>query len=1236
MSQRAEVRRRLAIRGRRPLVEPVEPRILLATFTVTDAADAGPGSFRQAILDSDSNPAPAGQANRIDFEIGPGTQVIQPLTPLPTISELVTIDSTTSSQAGQVIQLQGDLAGRAAEGLTIDAPGVSVVGLTIVRFDGSGVLIEGDAGGDVVSGCRIGVDQIGTSLGNGGDGVTIVGTPAVTIGGTAPGAGNLISANGGNGVSVVSVAGTTPSTGDVILGNVIGRNSSTGTYVGLGNNLSGVAILGSSFTLVGDGTLGGRNFISGNSADGIQISSGDDNSILGNDIGGDTSGLFDVGNIDDGVFDFAGVGNSIGGPLPGQGNTIFGNGGSGVDLFGTEYDVVQGSTIGLNAFDSLYSAVSNRDGTPHQLGNIQDGVLINGGELVTIGGTVAGARNVISGNLKNGISIVNDSYQDAIQENFVGLDSSGLVARGNRLNGIYVASPDNVIGGTYLDASGLEQPAGNVVSGNLNSGVVLSTSSATGNLIAGNVIGSDITGGDNPSVSDPAFGVDGQPIGNRQDGVFVNDDAILNTIGGSTSADRNLISGNGSNGVQVLGIGILPAADGATPPGNYIVGNYIGTDATGLGEDGNAAAGVFLYNARDNVVGMPGAGNLITGNLGSGVAIQGGAATDNSVLANVIGMARPGPGVPGNRGDGVTVVEAALNRIGGTGPGEGNTIIGNGGSGVSVSSGSNFTGVVGNLIDDNSGDGVSVESESDGSGVVGNRIGVDPSGLLAMGNKLDGVRISSAGTQVVSDVIAANAGAGVEVVGDSPGAVIQGDAIGLATDGLTPLGNAVGVLIDGISNLTVGGTGPDDGNTISGNKVGVEVTASGDPSTPLNDLIAGNIIGLDITGEVAAGNGFGVFLDDVVGVSVGGAATGSGNVISGNTGVGVQVFRVSPGQLGDSIEGNIIGLDRDGLLVPAGADQPIGVFLNSAPDNVVSGNVISGNRTTVAGSTGFGVLISGQSIGLPLDNLVEGNTIGPAADGSPLSTSTDGLVQPIQDVGVAVNASSGNVIGPVGAGTAGNTIEGNVVGVQVAGLVEVVKDPTTGANIPSGNAIVGDVIDANTYGVFLNGTSGNEVAADDLSRNTAIGLSIVGALAQDNTATGDTISGNGSASSGVSPSSTTGDGVFISAAGDNTVVGNTIDSSGQVKPKGQSNGVGVYLFDGASGNRVASNTIRGSSAYGILVYNSAGNLGQIPRVGKGSNTIGGSGIADFREFTGPAASTTTGSTPKGPKAGKKK
>ena len=203
----------------------------------------------------------------------------------------------------------------------------------------------------------------------------------------------------------------------------------------------------------------------------------------------------------------------------------------------------------------------------------------------------------------------------------------------------------------------------------------------------------------------------------------------------------------------------------------------------------------------------------------------------------------------------------------------------------------------------------------------------------------------------------------------------------------------------------------------------------------------------------------------------------------------------------------------------------------------------------------------------------------------------------------------------------GNLIEGNIVGVQMVGTVENINKTTA-----LGNTISGDVIDANSYGIFINGAASSQITGNDLSRNTAIGLAITGSLAQLNTATGNQINENGSLVSGASTSSTIGDGVYIEGASNNMIVGNTINSSGLVDQNKQRSGVGVYLFDNASGNQVARNTIKGSSAYGILVYNSAGNLASIPLTGKSANTITGSGIASFREYTGPAPAATIAST----------
>ena len=68
----------------RPRLEVMEDRTLLSTFLVSNTGDSGPGSLRQAILDSNNA---AGATNAIDFDISSsGVQTIVPLSSLPAIT----------------------------------------------------------------------------------------------------------------------------------------------------------------------------------------------------------------------------------------------------------------------------------------------------------------------------------------------------------------------------------------------------------------------------------------------------------------------------------------------------------------------------------------------------------------------------------------------------------------------------------------------------------------------------------------------------------------------------------------------------------------------------------------------------------------------------------------------------------------------------------------------------------------------------------------------------------------------------------------------------------------------------------------------------------------------------------------------------------------------------------------------------------------------------------------------
>ena len=175
-----------------------------------------------------------------------------------------------------------------------------------------------------------------------------------------------------------------------------------------------------------------------------------------------------------------------------------------------------------------------------------------------------------------------------------------------------------------------------------------------------------------------------------------------NIIGGTTPAERNIISGNASNS----GIGI----GGVQTTNNVIEGNYIGTDVTGTIALGNNVGIYVIQACSNNIFGSstPGAGNLISGNFGEGIAIQ---TTGNKVQGNYIGTAADGTSVLGNFVGVSLLTDSQNNLIGGTGAGEGNVIAFNGSHGVSAQKGSSRNGILGNSIHSNAGRGIDLGND---------------------------------------------------------------------------------------------------------------------------------------------------------------------------------------------------------------------------------------------------------------------------------------------------------------------------------------------------------------------------------------------------------------------------------------------------------------------------------------------------------------------------------------------
>jgi hypothetical protein len=417
---------------------------------------------------------------------------------------------------------------------------------------------------------------------------------------------------------------------------------------------------------------------------GLVLNGSGNDIVTGNFIGTDVTGELAAANANGISVDSPD--NTIGSPSPADRNIISGNNAAqpvyvsqnGIDLgsnIGSTGTLIEGNYIGTDR--SGTSALGNSNG-------------IIGGNYSTIGGVTTtpgtGAGNVISGNTGNGVWL--SEGHNLVAGNLIGTIATGTTALGNG-NGMLIWSNYNTVGGTTAGArniiSGNNNPFGGGGIAIQNVGNVLAGGSY--NLVEGNYIGTDITG---------AIGLGQQATGIGIAGAY-------NTIGGTTAAARNVISGN--NGT---GIGVNSPSNGSF--GNVIQGNCIGTDPNGTKVVRNIGYGVALiWGSHDNIIGgtLPGAGNVISGFNGielRGLPGIGLPCTNNLVQGNLIGTDNTGTFALGN-GDGIDIGEADNNTIGGTTAGAGNTIAYSTYNGVYVNAGIGDS-ILGNSIHDNGGLGI--------------------------------------------------------------------------------------------------------------------------------------------------------------------------------------------------------------------------------------------------------------------------------------------------------------------------------------------------------------------------------------------------------------------------------------------------------------------------------------------------------------------------------------------------
>jgi CSLREA domain-containing protein len=379
------------------------------TATDDGVCDDGTGhcTLRAAIEQSNATPG----TDTIAFQIpGAGLHTISPASALPTLTDPVIIDGYTQpgsspntltggDDAVIEIELDGTNAGTTTSGLVVTGGGSTIRGLAINRFGTGGMTsvtaggtgVELNSDGNTVEGCFVGTDPTGTlPLPNINDGVGVTGN-ANTVGGSTPAARNVLSGNDREGLLLLST-----SSANNVFGNYIGTDLNGAAAL---SNGAGVVIFGlSNNNRVGGVNAGEGNLISGNLDSGVIIvNTTHDNLVRGNLIGTNAGGAIPLANQNDGVqiFDTA-SNNKIGGTSAAAANVISGNMRDGVRVGSTGAgNVVSRNFIGVAGNGSDSSA------------NGEDGVRVDGGANLTVGGSTTSSSNIIAFNTGRGVNLIN-------------------------------------------------------------------------------------------------------------------------------------------------------------------------------------------------------------------------------------------------------------------------------------------------------------------------------------------------------------------------------------------------------------------------------------------------------------------------------------------------------------------------------------------------------------------------------------------------------------------------------------------------------------------------------------------------------------------------------------------------------------------------------------------------------------------------------------------------------------
>ncbi len=756
------------------------------------------------------------------------------------------------------------------------------------------------------------------------------------------------------------------------------------------------------------------------------------------------------------------------------------------------------------------------------------------------------------------------------------LSASGIQILG--INDSLTFTPQVVIDGSSLASGGVGfrlTSSGNVIArliivsfaGNTDTtgiGVRITGAGAFDNQVVGSYIGClprTLTGA----------------TGNQRAGVQIDGGAQFNRVGAS-GTNRNIISGNGTNGTQGDGIKI----SGPNTSDTVLENNYIGVaiDSTGfnVGKFANTGFGIQIVDSANNSIGgtTTATRNIISGNGQAGILLTGSLSTGNTINSNVIGADPAGTTAFGNTTHGIYLADGASN----------NTVTGATGAPLIVAGNTNY----GVLITD---------SGTTNNTIKSAYIGLAQGGITSLPNGSGGVRIqdnassNSIGTAALGNVISGNTGYGISITRQNVGSAntnansIRNNIIGLSFSGLTTSPNTLGgIQIDSSArNTIIGGLASGEGNVISGNGTGAGVTVNA--TAVVSTTISGNVIGLRRSVSsgpyvASAGNqGGGISVaSGAQRVQIGGTLDRA-NTIAFNVGNGVTV---GTSAIAVQINSNSVTTNTLGGIIVTGVTTPTligntaranqagpGIQLSNTPNPTVIGNTASNNSQA-------GIILSSANGAIVTDNTAKNNT----QTGISISSANSAI---ITNNTVATNGQNGLLV----SGSDAPTISFNTVTTSTLNGISVDTSSarvTLSNNISTGNTQSGiSIIGSNTLTVTLN----------TLSRNSGgSGLIVIGP-ATSGRVINNTVESNGA------------NGMTFGAPGvtrNLTVTGNLVQKN---------TGSGLLITGDISNMLIDSNQVISNTINGIQL----GNGGASPnpqRVRISSNTISRNGFTSGASF----------------------